>query len=418
MLVHWIWLATRPILNAGEKAMLLRHFGDPEEVFYADLDACKELNLPEKKRTVLKDKELSEAEAIQRACRRNEIHILTCRDAVYPSKLKNIADPPLVLYYKGILPDFDSVPVIGIVGTRKASAYGLTVAKRMGYQIGKCGALVVSGGAEGIDGLAMRGALSAGTQVVGVLGCGVDIVYPPTNGSLFADVQGSGCLISEYPPGTPPFGYNFPKRNRIISGLSDGVLVVEAPKRSGALITANEALQQGRAVYAVPGNIGVESTEGTNALLKDGATPVTCGWDVLAEYEKCYPGKIQRYEKVPQMSVTPEELQEQASDSLAKVAQNPILPGEKRVKNGKADKKGIDKGEQPPYIDGSDMPELTPQEKALAELLKDGERSIDALAEASGMPSALFMATMTSLELQGVVVSLPGKRAALKKQTT
>lgn len=415
MLVHWIWLATRPVLSEADKAMLLRHFGGPEELFYADLDTCRELNLPDKKMNALKDKALSEAEAIQADCRRKQIRIVTFRDAGYPAKLRGIADPPLVLYYKGMLPDFDSLPVIGVVGTRKASAYGLTVAKRMGYQIGKCGALLVSGGADGIDGLAMRGALSAGAPVVGVLGCGVDIVYPPTNGSLFADVQSSGCLISEYPPGVPPLGFHFPRRNRIISGLSDGVLVVEAPKRSGALITANQALQQGRTVFAVPGNIGVKSTEGSNALLKDGAVPVTCGWDVLAEYEARYPGKLHRYDKALQMRVTEDELQEQAVDSVAKVAQNPILPGEKQGKKRHSDKKGIDKAEQPPYIDGSDMPELTPQEQTLVDLLRDGEKSIDALAEASGMPSALFMAAMTSLELQGVVVSLPGKRAAIKE---
>ena len=178
MLVHWIWFAHRPGLNDRDKMALLQHFRDPEDIYFADDGAFDAIGLSEEAKTALREKNLTSAEEILEACDREKLHILTCQDAAYPARLKNIADPPTVLYYKGRLPDFDGSPVIGVVGTRKASAYGLTTAKRMGYQIARCGGIVVSGMAYGIDGMAMSGALTAGAPAVGVLGCGADIVYP------------------------------------------------------------------------------------------------------------------------------------------------------------------------------------------------------------------------------------------------
>ena len=178
MLVHWIWFAHRPGLNDRDKMALLQHFRDPEDIYFADDGAFDAIGLSEEAKTALREKNLTSAEEILEACDREKLHILTCQDAAYPARLKNIADPPVVLYYKGRLPDFDGSPVIGVVGTRKASAYGLTTAKRMGYQIARCGGIVVSGMAYGIDGMAMSGALTAGAPAVGVLGCGADIVYP------------------------------------------------------------------------------------------------------------------------------------------------------------------------------------------------------------------------------------------------
>lgn len=232
MLVHWIWLAHRPGLNDRLKNRLLQHFQDAEEIYYADSGAFAYIEgmTPEAAES-LGDKNLIPAEETLEICQREKLHLLTIRDAGYPSRLKNIADPPVLLYYKGTLPDFDANPVIGVVGTRKASAYGLTTAKRMGYQIGKCGGIVVSGMAYGIDGMAMSGALTAGTPVVGVLGCGADIIYPLSNRALFRDTEQFGCILSEFAPGTPPAKWTFPKRNRIISGLSCGVLVGWKPRR-------------------------------------------------------------------------------------------------------------------------------------------------------------------------------------------
>ena len=186
MLIHWIWLATRP-MHDREKLAALEHFHDPEDIFFADPSAYDHVpGLSGEAAEALRDKDLLPGERILADCARGKIHILTFRDGAYPMRLKNIADPPMVLYYKGTLPDFDGLPVIGVVGTRKASLYGMTAAKRMGYQIGRCGAAVVSGAASGIDGVAMQGALSADGPVVGILGCGVDVVYPQSNKGLFA----------------------------------------------------------------------------------------------------------------------------------------------------------------------------------------------------------------------------------------
>ena len=215
MLIHWIWLAHRPGVHDRMKVRLLQHFRDPEDIFYADAEAFDHIEgLTAEAKASLGEKNLAEAERILADCSREKLHILTYQDAAYPVRLKNISDPPLVLYYKGQLPEFDALPVIGVVGTRKASLYGLQTAKRMGYQIGKCGGIVVSGLAYGIDGMAMAGALTAGQMTVGVLGCGADLVYPASNRALFRDVEQHGCILSEFPPGTPPAKWTFPKRKQ------------------------------------------------------------------------------------------------------------------------------------------------------------------------------------------------------------
>jgi len=417
MLVHWIWLATRPFSDRV-KANLLEHFSDPEEIYYADNGAFSEIEgLTAEQLDALGEKSLTQPEEILRRCSREKISILTIRDAGYPGRLKNIPDPPCLLYYKGSLPDFDGVPLIGVVGTRKASAYGLTAAKRLGFQIARCGGIVVSGMARGIDSLAMSGALTAGGAVVGILGCGADIVYPPSNKSLFADVENYGCILTEFPPGTPPIGRNFPRRNRIISGLSCGVLVVEAPEKSGALITARQALEQGRDVFVVPGNIDVDSFVGSNRLLRDGAIAVSSGWDVLSEYESLYPDKIHRDDKKVHLTAYADEVALPAEEERAmpKVAQKPAIPKKKSAPKQKVDKKVIDNGTNLPYSDvNKAMAALSSDERVVAETLLKGERLVDDVIAEAGLSTAKVLATLTILEIKGVVKRLPGKRVCLK----
>ena len=419
MLVHWIWLAHRPEVSDRMKVQLLQHFSDPEDIFFADSSAFDHVEgLTKEAVESLRDKNLTSAEKILEACRRENLHILTYRDAGYPVRLKNIADPPVVLYYKGILPDLDGNPVIAVVGTRKASAYGMQTAKRMGYQIGRCGGIVVSGMAYGIDGMAMSGALTAGHTVVGVLGCGADVVYPPSNRSLFADVEGYGCIFSEFPPGTPPVKWNFPKRNRIISGLSCGVLVVEAPEKSGALITARQAADQGRDVFVVPGNIDMPSFVGSNRLLRDGAIAVSSGWDILSEYQGIYPDKIHRENAPALQTVYPDEVQKAASEEatpLAKVAQKPKIPRKKENLKKEPDKKVIDKEPSTPYIDLNDiLNKLSPEERAIVEAVKDGQRLVDDVIAETGLTTGKILALLTMLELKGIIRRHPGKRISLK----
>lgn len=335
MLVHWIWLATREGLGDRGRAELLVRFRDAEDIYFAEASeytAVEGLSLEAVE--ALQDKKLHSAQEILTQCNREDIRVLTWQDAAYPRRLKNIADPPVVLYYKGTLPEFDALPLIAVVGTRKASAYGLGAAKRMGYQIACCGGVVVSDMAYGIDALAMSGALTGDMPVIGVLGCGADVIYPRSNKALFADVQRRGCLLTEFPPGTPPISWNFPRRNRIISGLSCGVLVVEAPEKSGALITARQAADQDRDVFVVPGNIDVDTCKGSNALLRDGAIAVSCGWDVMCEYEAQFPGKIHKDTTPAKQTAYPDEVEKVNSENenLLKVAQTPKIPQEKRRK--------------------------------------------------------------------------------------
>lgn len=209
------------------------------------------------------------------------ITLLTVFDPDYPDELKSIPDPPTVLYIKGIYPDYKIN--IAIVGTRRATAYGCKTARKIASELASKGFCVVSGMARGIDTYAHTGAVEVNGSTVAVLGCGVDVIYPPENRSLAAQIQESGALISEYPLGTPPDKGNFPARNRIISGLSRAVVVVEAPAKSGALITADFALDQGREVFAVPGPITSNSSDGCNHLIKDGAKLVQGVEDILEE---------------------------------------------------------------------------------------------------------------------------------------
>lgn len=418
MLVHWIWLAHRPGVSDRMKQRLLEHFSDPEDIYCCDsFDHLEDLG--DNAREALMDKSLVSAEEILEECRRTNLTVLTFRDAAYPRRLKNIDDPPLVLYYKGRLPDLDGVPAIAVVGTRKASSYGLTAAKRIGYQIARCGGILVSGMAFGIDGVAMQGALSAGGRVVGVLGCGADIVYPLSNRALFADVEGFGCILSEFPPGTPPYGWNFPRRNRIISGLCNGVLVVEAPEKSGSLITAREALEQGRDVFVVPGNIDVPSFAGSMKLLRDGGIPVSTGWDILSEYASRYPGKIHPDTTPAHQTGYADEVERITAESPKKegrVAEKKRIPGKKPGANKKKDKKDIDNGETSPYscLD-KEQPALPPEEQRLLEIIGREKRLIDDVIAQSGLGAGKVLTMLTLLAVKGVVKRLPGNYVIRKE---
>lgn len=383
---------------------LLAQFGDPEGIYLAGEGELRRVpDLRQEALPGLLDKSLDAAEQILRDCYDKGIHILTYRDGAYPGRLHAIGDPPLVLYYRGVLPDFDSEPAIAVVGTRRASPYGLITAKRLGYQIAQCGGLVISGLAAGIDSMAMTGALTQGKPAVGVLGCGADVVYPPRNENLFADVAARGCILTEYPPGTPPQGYHFPRRNRIISGLSCGVLVVEAPEKSGALITAQYALDQGRDVFTVPGNIDVPSCVGSNRLLREGAVAVSSGWEIMEEYATRFPGRIRRFRGGQDLDLAPGEIREISRSSGDLVAEPRVLPQKKS-------KISIDKEPAKPYSDQIETDKsLTEDEKALLRPLLQGPLHVDEIIVRSELPAPRALASLTLLEVKGRVRQKPGK---------
>ena len=415
MIVHWLWLAHRPGLTDFMKAELLRHFSDPEDIYFARREDFAHIDgMTREMAEALADKDLRTAEKHLADAMKYKLHILTYRDVAYPKRLRAISDPPLVLYYKGTLPDFDSQPVIGVVGTRECTPYGLSAAKKMGHEIAKCGGMVVSGLAKGIDAMAMKSALSAGGTVVGILGCGAEQVYPKYNQWLFADMERYGCILSEFPPETQPYKWNFPKRNRIISGLSHGVLVVEAPKGSGSLRTANHALEQGRDVFVVPGNVDQPTFEGSNKLLREGGILATCGWDVLSEYEALYPGKVRKDGKPSRQRAYPDELT--ASDKTeAKVAQKPLLPQDKPSEKEKSYKKDVDKTVSSNYSDvNKDLSALSPEQQAIVKALQKGERLVDEIIAEVHLPAGKVSSMLTMLAIKGYVEKRPGNRVRLK----
>ncbi len=408
MLKYWLWLATRSGLGVKGQLTVLSHFGSPEAAYLADGTACKQVRgLNKKEIAALEDKSLAEPEKILRDCFEKNISILTWQDAQYPERLKNIDDPPIVLYYKGRLPAIDSEPVVAMVGSRKASAYGLINAKRLGFQLAKCGVTVASGVAEGIDAMAMTGALTAGTAVIGVLGCGADVIYPRSNARLYRDTEARGCLLTEYPPGTKPLSYHFPARNRILSGLSVGVAVVEASEKSGALITARYALEQGRDVFAVPANIGVAGSMGSNRLLKEGAIYVESGWDIAKEYCYRFPDQVHEYSGGMSLQLSENEQSEWINQPAPLVASEVHTPAA-------SDKKAVDKQESRGYIDLRDKMEQFPaDQRVIVSLLSEQSMDADDLIDRAQIPAARILASLTLLEVNGYVVRMAGRRYRL-----
>ena len=406
-LCYWIWLTTLVGLSAQSQLRLIEHFGSPEAVFRADTrDFYQVEGLRRKELSALKFRDLRRAETVLEECRKRQISIITIQDAAYPQRLRHIDVPPLVLYYKGSLLPFDQLPVVAVVGARESSQYGQKEARRLGYELACCGGTVISGAARGIDSRALEGALQAGAQVAAVLGNGLDIVYAPENGRLYQAVMTHGCLISEYAPGTPPYGKNFPKRNRIMSGLSLGVLVVEATKRSGSLITAELALEQGRDVFAVPGNLGEVCCEGSNQLLQEGASLVTCGWDLLVNYQARFPSLLKPYEGRKKAPAAQNRL------PLQENGQSTRQTPDQRQESGEIlpnPEKRIDNAQKRNYIDLQQVKEtMTEDERLLIELLQDGKKHVDEIIDQSELPAARVLSALTMLEVQGHVTRHSG----------
>jgi DNA processing protein len=281
--------------------------------------------------------------------------IITLKEESYPRRLRDIYDPPALLYVRGELRKEDEL-AISIVGSRKTSPYGRWVTEKISQDLARHGVTIVSGMARGIDGLAHGGAISGGGRTIAVLGCGVDVIYPAENRNLFKKIIDHGAVLSEFPMGSPPEGGHFPKRNRIISGLSIGVVVVQASAESGSLITAGYALEQGREVFAVPGNVGAEGSRGTHQLIKDGAKLVESSEDILEE----------------------------------------ILPQWQRERET-AEKAG-----------GPER-DLSKEEKTLYELLGESPLHIDALIRGSQFDPGKVSGLLLDMELKGLICQWPGK---------
>jgi DNA processing protein len=395
-LKYWVWLSSLQGIGAFTANRLLERFGSPEQVFFAEENDYGELyGLRGSEIKALSDKNLLAARKILEDCAYLGCRVITIFDGEYPARLRNIADPPIVLYVRGQLPVIDEEAAVAVVGTRSCTPYGIKAAERVGYELSRHGCLVVSGLAKGIDTAAAKGALRAGGRVVGVVGAGLDIVYPPENKQLYDDVAGIGAIISEYPPGSPAIGDHFPQRNRIMSGISVGVAVIEAPLKSGALITASLALDQGRDVFALPGNVDSPSCEGSNRLIREGAVLVTSGMEIAEEYMAIFPDKIQAVrKKVP--------LDEKQSEKLV---------GSMTVdKRQKPPKKEIDNTKTVEYIDLVKLKELlNDDEFKVISSIGAGTRHIDDIIAACRLSANAVLSALTMLEIDGYVEQTKGK---------
>ncbi len=313
--------------------------------------------------------------------------IVTLYDDAYPQCLKAIDTPPLVLYIRGELTPEDSLS-ISMVGSRDAKDYGRKASYRLSYQLAQRGLTVVSGLARGIDTSAHRGALEAGGRTIAVMGNGLSFIYPATNTDLAEKITSSGALISEFPMETKPKPKNFPRRNRVISGLTLGTVVVEASNRSGALITARLAGEQGREVFAVPGEIFSELSTGTHKLINNGAKLVNAVDDLLSELPRHALSQIQSTtlgSPIPEVETEPSP-------------QVPVV--EKRAAERAA--------AQPPPI--TPPPDLTPDERTVFDAIEDPSSHIDTIVRTTQLPIGQISSVLLMLELKGVVQQLPGKQ--------
>jgi DNA processing protein len=365
----WVALNMTPGVGPRAAARLLERFGSAEGVYGALRSELERLRLrPEAVESiVLKDRHEAARLELERLREIEGAEVLVLDDGAYPALLREIHDPPVVLYVRGRWGECLDAPCVGVVGSRRASTYGQNVALMLARDLASRGVTIVSGLARGIDAAAHRGALEAGGRTVAVLGTGLDEVYPRDHRRLAAEIlERGGALVSQFPLGTPPVSENFPYRNRVISGLSLGTLVVEAAENSGSLITARLALEQGREVFAVPGNITSRNSFGTNYLIKGAGAKLVQSWqDVAAELPR-------------------------------EVAARLLPPEPKRGAAGAP-------GNAPP-------PDLSGSELAVYELLSADEPvHIDALAEAGNLPVAALTATLLNLEMRDLVRQLPGK---------
>lgn len=354
-LKYWIGLSMLPDVGPVSARKLLARFGSPQSVFGAselDLMAADGIGITRAKNIL----RFSSWDAIERQIvhtEKNGIRIATLQDPSYPELLKEIDGAPVVIYLKGDVQPHDKF-AIAVVGSRRLTHYGASMAEGISGDLASMGFTIVSGMARGIDSSSHKAALKAGGRTLAVLGSGIDVPYPPENKTLMEKIAECGCVITEFPPGTSPDKENFPRRNRLISGLSLGVLVIEAASESGALITARYAAEQGREVFAVPGAVTSGNSAGTNELIRKGAILTRRAEDIVEELAPVLKGFIRAREKVTR--------------------------------------------------------EITEEEKKICDLLSGEPKQIDEISRESGAPSSKVLGILLGLELKGAVKQITGKR--------
>lgn len=357
---------------------------------------------------------LEQAQQIIDKCEMLGYNLLTPDMDKYPRQLKEIYDPPAVLYVNGNLPDIDNILSIGIVGTRNATNSGKKLAFSIGYDLAKSGVNVISGGALGIDSSSHKGALMAEGITVCVLGCGINYNYLMTNATLRKQIADNGAVISEYPPDTPPQKYSFPKRNRIISALSQGILVVEAGEKSGALITANTALSQNKDIFAIPGDVTNAVAFGTNTLIKQGAKAITNAAEIIEEYSGKY--ELIYTEPLPLSEISDSIINDIPSKRKRRktISVNHLILSEKNNIY-----KSINKSNNVKVIDSINLKADVKKEKKqlkdvsentqiIYDIICENSSTVDDIIVKTGLPVSRIMQSLTELELDEVITRKSG----------
>ena len=354
---YWVALSLVPGVGSVLFKRLLDQFKTPDAVFRATLRDLLRVEGIGKRvaEEILKGPAEKKTERELRLLKEAGGTLLTIADERYPLRLREIYDPPPLLYLRGELREEDNF-ALSIVGSRKTSPYGRWITEKMSQEIVRHGITIVSGMARGIDSVAHGGAISGGGRTLAVLGCGIDVIYPPENRTLFGQIIDHGAVLSEFPMGSRPEGIHFPRRNRIISGLSIGVVVVQASAKSGSLITAEYALEQGREVFAIPGNVGADGSRGTNRLIKEGAKLVESSEDILEEI-------LPRWKRMGENSI------------------NVQCPGEG----------------------------LLDEEKIICQLLSESPLHIDVIIRESRLDPGKVSGLLLDMELKGLITQWPGK---------
>lgn len=388
----WLRLIMVPGVGTTHFVRLLARFHTPAQVLKASPGALKEVVGPALAERITQYSDAVDVDGQEHLLAQYDAKLITLEDSAYPVRLAEIYDPPLALFIRGDLHQADE-NCVAIVGTRRATPYGIRMAETFGYELAARGVTVVSGMASGIDAAAHKGAIAAGGRTIAVLGCGVDVVYPPQNADLMHQITEHGCVMSQFMMGVKPSKGHFPYRNRIISGLSLGTLVVEAPVDSGALITARQASEQGREVFAIPGQIGMNTSRGPHALIREGAKLVETVDDILVELElpmAVHQTRQATPAKVPDRSDRPDRTDHSARPPVAARQ----APAPAPVK-------------QPIAPQGIS----TVEQDILSTLSRDGS-FVDEIAAACRIPVSEALSSLTLLELKGLVRQYSGKRFA------
>lgn len=416
-ILYWIWLSTKCTPGTDLSDKLLAAFDKNAKAIY---EATEEdyINIDSLKPGIIEelcDKDITESQDIFEYCQANGVGLLAYNDELYPDRLRRIAKAPVLLYYRGNFQNLNNCVCIATVGTRRMTQYGKREGYKISYDLAKAGVITVSGMARGVDTICHRGSIDGGGRTIAVLGCGINVVYPPENKSLMDEIIYYGTVITEYRPNTRPVGSNFPIRNRIISGLCQGTLIVEADNNSGAMITARYALSHGRDIFALPGKVGELNSLGPNQLIKDGARMVTKASDIVMEYEFLYPNRL-NLKSLPEFKP---KISFKKPRKIAPENQNLLFDAEGNLLKGQTVKfnepKSTDTKSSIPKTSSSDtpkittnLPELSPEEQLVYDYMpKEKAITVDEITR-HGVAAATVLTSMTFLEIKGYVAALPG----------